>query len=213
MIKILLADDHSIVRTGLKIFLEKLIADSIIDEAWDGETTYRKIEVSNYDLIILDVNMPETDSFKLVTDILGLKPEAKILMFTMNAEEVYAKKFLQMGAMGYLNKGSSETEIKNAIEHVLNNRKYLSPTLNQQLTEEALNGKKTSNPFDNLSPREFEIVQHLIKGESVAEISSKLNLHSSTIGTHKTRIFNKLHCSNIIDINLLAKIHKVIPQT
>jgi two-component system invasion response regulator UvrY len=212
MIKILLADDHTIVRTGLKIFLEKLITDSVIDEASDGESTLKKLEENDYELIILDVNMPETDSFQLLTNILAIKPTSKILMFTMNAEEVYAKKFLKIGALGYLNKGSSETEIRNAIEHVLNNRKYISPTLKEQLTEEALHGKP-SNPFDNLSPREFEIVQHLIRGESVAEISSKLNLHSSTIGTHKTRIFNKLHCSNIIDINLLAKIHKVIPQT
>ena len=209
MINILLADDHSIVRTGLKIFIEKLIPHSIIDEAWDGASAYEKIKEADYALIILDANMPETDAFQLVSSILAVKPDSKILMFTMNAEEVYAKKFLQIGAKGFLNKGSSETEIVNAIEHVLDNKKYISPTLNQQLTEEAIKGK-ANNPFDNLAPREFEIVQHLIKGESVAEISAKLNLHSSTIGTNKTRIFAKLHCKNIIDINLLAKVHKVI---
>jgi two-component system invasion response regulator UvrY len=209
MKNILLADDHAIVRTGLKLFIEKLIPDSIIEEAFDGASAYKKVEEKDYDLIVLDANMPETDPIQLVSNIVTLKKEAKILMFTMNAEEVYAKKFLQAGAKGYLNKGSSESEIKNAIEHVVNNKRYLSPTLSQQLADEAINGKP-ANPFDDLSPREFEIVLHLIKGESVAEICSKLNLHTSTIGTYKSRIFAKLHCSNIIDINLLAKVHKVI---
>jgi two-component system invasion response regulator UvrY len=209
MKKILLADDHSIVRTGLKMFIEKLIPDSVIDEAVDGKTAYEQISANDYELIVLDANMPETDPFKLVTSITTLKADANILMFTMNAEEVYAKKFLQVGAKGYLNKGSSENEIKSAVEHVLNGKTYLSQTLSRQLTDEALNGK-ANNPFDELSAREFEIVQHLIKGESVAEIGAKLKLHSSTVGTYKARIFKKLHCSNIIDINLLAKIHKVI---
>lgn len=210
MIKILLADDHAIIRTGLKIFIEKHISDSIIEEAWDGDSALEKIKATEYQLIILDVNMPDTDSFQLVSNILISKPEARILMFTMNAEEFYAKKFLQLGAKGYLNKGSSESEIKKAIENVLNGEKYISASLSNQLTDEALNGK-TGNPFNKLSPREFEIVQHLIKGESVAEICTKLNLHTSTIGTHKARIFDKLNCSNIVDINLLARLHKIIP--
>ena len=209
MTRILVADDHAIVRTGLKIFIEKLVPDSSIEEAQDGPDAYKKIEEEDFDLIILDANMPETDPLQLVSNIVTLKPEAKILMFTMNAEEVYAKKFLQAGAKGYLNKGSSEVEIQSAIEHVLNNKRYVSPTLSQQLAIEAITGKG-DNPFDNLSPREFEIVLHLLKGESISNICSKLNLHTSTIGTYKSRIFDKLNCTNIIDINLLAKVHKVI---
>jgi DNA-binding NarL/FixJ family response regulator len=208
MIKILLADDHAIIRAGLKIFIENTIAHSVIDEADDGDCAFEKIKKNDYDLVILDVNMPGTDSFGLVNNILALKADSKILMFSMNAEEVYAKKYLQLGAKGYLSKASSEDEITKALNTVLDNKRYISASLSQSLTEDAL-GRKPENPFDSLSPREFEIVQHLVRGESLSEICDKLNLHASTVGTHKARIFEKLGCSNIIDISQLAKVHKV----
>jgi two-component system, NarL family, invasion response regulator UvrY len=211
MINVLLADDHVIIRAGLKIFIEHHVPHSVIDEAWDGDSAFEKIKEKDYHLIILDVNMPDTDSFGLVSNIISLKPEANILMFSMNAEEIYAKKYLQLGAKGYLSKASSEAEIKIAVDNVINAKRYISPSLNQAFTEEVL-GKKSSNPFDDLSPREFEIVLHLIRGESSAEICHALNLHTSTIGTHKARIFEKLHCSNIIDICDLAKVYNIIPS-
>ena len=182
---------------------------SKIDEADDGDSSFEKIKKNNYDLLILDVNMPNTDSFVLVSNILALKPGMKILMFSMSDEEVYARKYLKMGVMGYIKKDEHVDEIKKAITTVLNNKKYISPGLSQILIED-LHSNNPENPFDSLSPREFEIVQHLIRGESVAEICQKLTLHSSTVGTHKARIFEKLKCSNIIDLNLLAKVHNII---
>ena len=211
MINILLADDHAIIRTGLKIFIGNYISHSVIDEAWDGDTAFEKIKEKDYQLIILDVNMPGTDSFGLVGNIIAFKPKANILMFSMNAEQIYAKKYLQLGAKGYLSKASPETEIKNALDNVMNGKRYISPTLNLAFTEEAL-GKQTTNPFDSLSPREFEIILHLIRGESLAEICNALNLQTSTVGTHKARIFEKLHCNNIIDINAMAKVYNIIPS-
>jgi two-component system, NarL family, invasion response regulator UvrY len=214
MIKILLADDHVIIRAGLKIFIKNLIPLSDIEEAWDGDTTFEKIKITDFDIIILDVNMPATDSFGLVSNILALKPQSKILMFSMNAEEIYAKKYLHLGALGYINKDAAEEEIKEAINNVLNNKRYISHSLTKSLTESAL-GKKMNNqnPFDLLSPRELEIASHLMKGESVSEISSYLNLHTSTVGTHKARIFEKLQCKNIVGINELARVHKIIKST
>ena len=114
-----------------------------------------------------------------------------------------------MGAMGYLKKDEPEAEIRKAITTVLNNRKYISPGLSQILIED-LHSNNAENPFNSLSPREFEIFQHLVRGESVAEICQRLSLHSSTIGTHKARLFKKLKCSNVIDLNLLAKAYNVI---
>lgn len=211
MINILLADDHAIIRTGLKIFIENFVPHSLIDEAWDGDTAFKKIKEKDYQLIILDVNMPGTDSFGLVSNILAYKADANILMFSMNAEEIYAKKYLQLGVKGYLSKAAPEAEMKAAIDNVLNSKRYISPSLSHSLTEEAL-GNKSGNPFDNLSPREFEIVMHLIRGESLAEICQALNLQTSTVGTYKARIFEKLKCSNIIDINTLAKVYNIIPS-
>jgi two-component system invasion response regulator UvrY len=210
MTKLLLADDHFIVRTGLRLIIENLMPHCEIDEADDGDSSFEKIKKNNYDLLILDVNMPNTDSFVLVNNILALKPEMKILMFSMSDEEVYARRYLKMGVMGYIRKDEHIDEIKKAINTVLNNKKYISQGLSQILIED-LQGNNPENPFDSLSPREFEIVQYLIRGESVAEICQKLTLHSSTVGTHKARIFEKLKCSNIIDLNLLAKVHNIIP--
>lgn len=210
MKNILLVDDHVIIRAGLKMFIEGLIPLSVIEEAPDGDTAFEKIKQKDYDLLILDVNMPGTDSFGLVSNIMAIKPGSKILMLSMNAEEIYAKKYLMLGAQGYVGKDAPETEIKKAIETILNDKRYISNSLSRSLTEEAL-GNKSFNPFDRLSPQEFKIIQYLMRGESVSEISEKLNLHTSTIGTHKARIFKKLNCKNVVDINSLAKIHNVIP--
>ena len=209
MVRLLLVDDHFIIRAGLKLIIESFMPHSKIDEAEDGDSSFEKVRNNDYDLLILDVNMPNTDSFTLVSNMLALKPDLKILMFSMNDEEVYAKRYLKMGVMGYVKKDEHADEIKKAINTVLNSRKYISPGLSQILIED-LHNNKAENPFDNLSLREFEIVRHLVRGESVAEICQKLNLHSSTVGTHKSRIYEKLQCSNIIDLNLLAKVHNVI---
>jgi two-component system, NarL family, invasion response regulator UvrY len=211
MTKILVADDHEIVRTGLTSFIRSLLPHSDIEEACDGDSAFEKIRRYNYTLIVLDVTMPRTDSFGLVSNILAVKPDSRILIFSMNSEDVFAKRYLGMGALGYLNKDASADEIKHAIHSVMNNKRYISPTLTQKLTDTAL-GKKANdhNPFDLLSPREFEIATHLMQGETVSEIGELLSLSSSTIGMHKARIFEKLHCKNVIALNELARLHSFI---
>src|SRR6266446_9638372 len=112
MAKFLLVDDHFIFRTGLKLLIENFMPHSKIDEAHDGDSSFEKINENNYDLLILDITMPNTDSFELVSNILALKPEMKILMCSMHDEEVYAKRFLKMGVRGYLKKDEHEAEIQ-----------------------------------------------------------------------------------------------------
>jgi len=211
MATILLADDHAVVREGLKTLIQNIIPHSVIEEAQDGASAFKKITRNNYALIILDINMPATDSFGLVSNILAAKPKSKILIFSMNSEQIFAKKFLNLGALGYLSKYASEDEFRLAIENVMSNKRYLSPSFRRALTESAL-GKNPNNqnPFDLLSPRELEIIRHLIKGESVSQIGSCLNLHTSTIGTHKEKIFAKLCCNNIVEMNSLAAMHNFV---
>ena len=209
MINILLADDHVIIRAGLRIFISDYIAHSVIDEVGDGDSALKKIKGNNYQLIVLDVNMPNTNSFGLVSNIIACKPQSNILMFSMNAEDIYAKKYLLLGAKGFLSKASPESEIKKALDMVVSGNRYISPELNQVFTEELL-GKKTDNPFEKLSPREFEIMLHLLKGESLAEICGALHLQTSTVGTHKARLFQKLLCTNVVDLLALAKVYNVI---
>jgi two-component system, NarL family, invasion response regulator UvrY len=209
---ILHADDHPMIRAGIKTILEGHKFHHItVDSACDGDSAFEKVKKNDYDLVILDVSMPGTDCFGLISNILAQKPETKILIFSVHSEDVYAKKFFQMGVMGYLSKDSSVAEIENAATQIIfNNKKYMSANVTQMLTEQAL-GKKGGNPFDSLSPREFEIVQYLAMGESLASISQILNLHTSTVGTFKARIFEKLNCNNVIALNELAKLNRILP--
>ena len=210
MPSILLVDDHAVVRKGLESLIRNFIPHSNIEEAYNGESAIQKIKLADYGLVVMDVNMPDTDSMGTLQTILAMKPGIKILIFSMNAEEVYAKRYLKMGARGYIRKDAPNDEIEKAITTVLDDKNYISPSLTQKLLSDFHSEKETENPFDKLSSREFEIVQHMAQGESVAEISKKLNLHTSTVGTHKARIFEKLHLHNVIEVTNLAKVHNVI---
>ena len=210
MANILIVDDHIVITTGLKIVIGNFLPDSDIDVANDGDIAFEKIKHRNYDLIIMDISLPNTDSFNVVSNILAIKPTSRILMFSMSPEEMFAKRYLKIGALGYINKDAPLDEIKNAIEHALKNKRYLSPELQEKLALETLSNDHHENQFDKLSPREFEIVQHLVHGDSVSEISRKLNLHTSTVGTHKAKIFEKLKCENIVELVTMAKVHNLI---
>jgi two-component system, NarL family, invasion response regulator UvrY len=208
MVKILLADDHAVIRAGLKEYISNILPHSLIEETGDGDTVFEKMKGHNYDLIILEINMPNTDSFDVVRNILAKKPRSKILIFSMKPEEQYAKRYLELGALGYLNKGALADEIGRAVRNVLDHKRYISPSLTRSLAEGALyKNADSQNPFDWLSPREIEITRHLLKGETVSQIGSLLGLHTSTVGTHKGRIFEKLSCKNILALIELAVMH------
>ena len=121
------------MRIWLKVIIKNFFPDCLIDEAEDGDSAFNKIKENEYQLIISDINMPQTDTCAFITSILALKPESKILMFSSNEEEEYAKQFLQLGAMGYLKKDAPQPEIKKAIDNCLNNKKYLSSSFIQVL--------------------------------------------------------------------------------
>ena len=210
MKQILLVDDHLVVITGLTTVINNFLAHCKIDSASNGSAAFEKIKHKNYDLIIMDVSLPHTDSFNVVKDILALKPGSKILMFSMASTEIFAKKYLRMGAIGYVSKDASLTEIKTAIDDALKNKGYISETLKAKLGMNGVMDDNCESEFDKLSPREFEIVRHLAHGQSISEISGKLKLHTSTVGTHKARIFEKLHCHNIIELATMAKVHNII---
>lgn len=204
MKKILIADDHFIVRTGLDFIIRQEFMQVEIDECKDGDSAWKHIQASAYDLAILDIFMPSTDSFTLLKNIFSLRPDQKILILTMSSEDVYAKKYLQLGVKGFMNKEAHPSEIRNAIVSILNNKRYLSSWMKDTLTKEVLEGK-TQNPFETLSPRELEIMNHLIEGKNVSEIAGILSVHISTISTHKANIMQKLGVSNIIELSKMVQ--------
>jgi two-component system invasion response regulator UvrY len=208
MKKILLVDDHFVVRSGMKAVLSEMLKPIEIHDAGDGETVVEKLKKTTYDLIIMDIKMPDTDTLGLMEYIATKYPEAKVLIFSMNSENIYAKRFLKMGAKGFISKNALLEDIIKAINTVLNGRKYISESLAQSLAEESISDTK-SNPFDMLSKREFEIVSLLVSGQTLNEIAACLNLHSSTVGTHKAKIFEKLGVGNILELKELANSYKM----
>lgn len=206
MTSILLADDHAIVRAGLQQFIKGFIPDAEFDEAPDGTSALEKINTRDYNLIILDISMPGTDAFQLVAKTLNRKPESNILIFSISPEDTYARRFLQAGVMGYVNKDASITELANAITAILKHQIYISPSLRRVTGRIPIE----NNPFDLLSPRELEIVRLLIKGESLPGIRNALHIKSSTVSTYKARIFEKLNCKNVMDISQMAEMYGVV---
>ena len=204
MKKILIADDHGIVRTGLILLIKEEFDQVEIDECRDGEGARKKIENKEYDLIILDISMPLTDSIALLNNIFALRPKQKILILTMSREDVYAKKFLNLGVKGFINKEADRSEIRKAIVSTLNNKRYLSSRMHDTLTSEMLD-EVTPNPFETLSPRELEIMNHLLDGKNISEIASMLSLHISTVSTHKANLMQKLGVSNIIELSKMIQ--------
>ena len=205
MFQILIVDDHSIVRTGIKVLVEDRL-NITSDEASDGRTALERLKEKEYDVILLDINMPDTDCGTLLTTITRIAPETKVRIFSMNEEELFAKHYLKLGAKGFLSKKSSESEIILAIKQVINGKRYISREFAEMLGDE-LSGIKTHNPFNMLSERELTVVGYLMKGNKISTIGEIMNLHPSTIGTYRTRIFEKLNIKSLIDLTELARIY------
>jgi two-component system, NarL family, invasion response regulator UvrY len=206
--RILIADDHVVVRHGLRALMKDLYPFAEFDEAVNGTRVTALVQSNDYNIIVLDITMPETDCIELVTNILAYKEKSRILIFSMNAETLYAKRYLKLGVLGYLHKESEGEEIRKAIGSVLNGTIYMSPNLKKFLYDDMLQ-RRTDNPFEKLSSREIEIAKYLLRGYSHSDIKKELKLHSSTIGTHKIRFFEKLKIKNIFELRELARIYKL----
>lgn len=202
MHQILIVDDHAIVRTGLEMMISKHM-DAETDTAANGKTALKKIKEKDYDLLILDINMPDTDCGQLISTIQSLKPKLHILIFSMNEEAVFATYYLKLGVRGYLSKNSIDDEIIYAIKQILRGKKFITPEILESMTDE----KSSVNPFKALSERELTVTHHLLNGKSILEIAQIMNLHTSTVGTYRTRIFEKLGIKNLVGLSELSRIH------
>lgn len=206
MKKFLLIDDHFVVRSGVKGLLAELYKPCEVHEAENSDSAIQQLKQRHYDLIMMDVQIPQNDMLGLMEYIHIKYPAAKVLMFSMSPENIYAKRFLKAGAKGFLSKDSTFDETIRAINLVLNNRKYISDTLAERLAEDSFTDNP-GNPFDKLSAREFEIASMLLDGQSLSEIGRMLNLQASTIGTHKAKLFRKMNVSNVLQLKELASIY------
>lgn len=203
MIKIILADDHCLVRTGLRRLLDDVDNLTVVGEADNGNDAVLQAKELDPDVAILDINMPGLNGLK-TTEILRRDfPELKIIILSMHTDELFPQRLIKAGADAYLTKDSGIKEILHAISEVLQSRTYICTEVAQKLAMVNTNGNGAS-PFINLSKRELEVLGLMIQGHKVADISDKLCLSPKTISTYRYRLLNKLSVQNDIELTKLA---------
>ena len=195
--KVLIADDHAIVRRGLIQIVKSIPSINEIDEAEDGNQVLEMFEKVQYDLIILDLSMPNKNGLDTLKEIISRKPKTKVLILSVYAEEQYALRSFNSGASGYITKNTTPSELIKAVELVLKGRKYISPLLAEKL----INLKSIEKPLhDNLSDREYQIMMMSAEGKTIAQIAKELNISSKTVSTYRKRILEKMHFDNFIQV-------------
>lgn len=203
MQRILIADDHSIVRYGLCTILRNSFPDCILDEAWDAETVMGNLKKHSYAIILLDLNMPDTDPSILLHWIKSFYKETKVLVISMNEETLFGMRAIQLGAHGYIKKDADPEEIIKAVQCVLSGKKYVSHELANTILDSTLEGKSV-NPFERLSPREFQVAMYMVQDYSQKQISEMLQIQYATVNTFKQRIFEKLSVEHRKELMQLA---------
>lgn len=206
-VRIVVADDHGIVRMGLIQTIKRLNPEAVILEVEDYKSLYKVILKEELDLAIMDVNMPNGTVQEAIDYIKIHKSDLKILIFSSQDEELYAMRYLKMGAGGYLSKQSSSAVIETALTAMLTKGRYISDNVKEAMFLESLNGPTKKTTLESLSDRELQIANKLAEGIPLKELSNQLNLHSSTISTYKNRLFEKLKIRSIPELVEILRLY------
>lgn len=199
MVRILIADDHPVVREGLKKMFEKVSDISIAGEASNGQEVLNKIEQNDYDLVLLDISMPGRDGLDILRELRRKRPHLPILILSMHSEEQYVIRALKAGASGYLTKKSISDELIKAVQEVACGGKYITSSLSEKLASYIRND--TEKPIHEiLSDREYLIMRMIVKGRTRKEIAEELCLSVNTISTYRDRILKKLRMKNSAEL-------------
>ena len=212
MTKVMLVDDHDLVRTGIKRLLEDHPNIEIVGEAVSGEEALQQVSVYDPDVVLMDINMPGIGGLEATRKLLQRKPKLKIIVVTMHDDDLFPQRFLKAGALGYVTKGAKVEEILQAIRAVMANKRYLSPAIAQQIALGQV-GEEVTSPFDNLSERELQVLLMMMDGQSIGAISETLCLSPKTVSTYRTRLYAKLGVQNDIELARLALLHGVVENT
>ncbi|NMM36856.1 MAG: response regulator transcription factor [Glaciimonas sp.] len=199
MIRLVIADDHTIMREGLKRILDGAENIEVVGEAVNGFEVMVKVREGGFDLLLLDLSMPGRSGVELIRQIKSEAPKLPILVLTMHEEEQYAVRTIRAGARGYLTKESAGTQLLSAIEKVAAGRPYISAEVAEQLALEIMEPHDIL-PHDRLSNREFEVFNLLVHGKSITEIAKLLHLSVKTISTHKTNLLQKMHMDSLAQL-------------
>ena len=191
MIKILIADDHAVVRRGLKQILAEEPNMAVFGEACNAQEVLKNVREQNWDIVILDITMPDRSGLEVLKELKNIRPKLPVLILSIHPEEQYAVRVLKAGAAGYMTKESAPEELVKAIRKVLRGGKYISPSLAEKLAFD-LETDSEKPLHETLSDREYQVMCMIASGKTVKEIAKKLYLSVKTISTHRARILGKM---------------------
>jgi len=203
MIGVLLVDDHKLIRTGIKLMLDKTADIRVLGEASTGEEAVEQARALKPQVILMDVSMPGIGGLEATRKLAMSLPEIRIIVLSAQTAEPFPMRLMEAGASGYLTKDSAEDEIIIAIRRVHAGERYIAADIARQLAMQAVN-RSSSSPFDQLSSREMQVMIMATKGHSVQEISDKLHLSPKTVSTYRSRLFEKLGVANDVELTRLA---------
>jgi two-component system, NarL family, invasion response regulator UvrY len=209
MIKIIIADDHPIVRAGMKQIISEASDMSVADEASDGRQLLHKIRTENFDVVILDITMPHIDGLDVLKQLKIEKPKLPVIILSIHPESQYALRVLKAGSSGYVTKTSAPDELINAIRKVHRGGKYISPSIAEKLAFQ-LEADFEEMPHEALSDREYQVLCMLASGKTVTEIADELALSVKTVSTYRSRILEKMDMKNNAELIHYAVQNKLV---
>jgi two-component system invasion response regulator UvrY len=207
--RILIADDHAVVRHGLKQILADAFSQAVFGEAGNAEEVFSQIGKEPWDVVVLDISMPDRSGLEVLCDIRKARPELPVLVLSMHPENQFAVRVLRDGASGYLTKASAPEELVGAIKKVLAGGRYVSPVLAEKLAADlSVNTDKAPQEF--LSNREYQVLRLLASGKIVSEIAGELRLSVKTISTYRARVLEKMRLRNNAQLMHYAMEHHLV---
>jgi two-component system invasion response regulator UvrY len=211
MIGVLLVDDHKLIRTGIKLMLDKTADIRVLGEASTGEEAVEQARALKPQVILMDVSMPGIGGLEATRKLAMSLPDARVIVLSAQTAEPFPMRLLEAGASGYLTKDTAEDEIITAIRRVHAGERYIAADIARQLAMQAVS-RSPGSPFDQLSSREMQVMIMATGGHSVQDISDSLHLSPKTVSTYRSRLFEKLGVSNDVELTRLALRYGVIDE-
>ena len=211
MTRVLIADDHAIVREGLKRILGGQEGIDIAGEATNGHEVLEQVRRAGFAILLLDLSMPGKSGIDLIKQVKDESPRLRVLVLTMHEEDQYAVRAIRAGASGFLTKESAPAQLVSAIRRLAEGRLYISPSVAEQLALD-LQPRTEEEPHKLLSDREFEVFRLLVDGRSISDIAAQLHLSVKTVSTHKTRILQKMSAASVADLVRYAIRHRLAAE-